>query len=130
MPNKDFRKFQRTLGIALCIVAIIFFVICLSFAKGYEPKYAATIGTILITIVPGIPGLLLLRSRRKALRKMEEDYIKAAQEYNPNKSNDDIDMEAGRLVLVKCPNCGATNKVPEHSIGKCEYCGSPIEDKN
>lgn len=27
---------------------------------------------------------------------------------------------------VKCPNCGATNKLMSGAINECEYCGSPL----
>ena len=30
-------------------------------------------------------------------------------------------------IVVKCPTCGATNKVSNGSIGKCEYCDSFLQ---
>ena len=30
-------------------------------------------------------------------------------------------------VIVKCPGCGAVNKIIPGSAGECEYCGTPLK---
>lgn len=37
--------------------------------------------------------------------------------------------EAPKYVIVKCPNCGGTNKIIEGTTSKCEYCGSFISSE-
>lgn len=29
-------------------------------------------------------------------------------------------------AIIKCPNCGAPNKIAEKKSANCEYCGSPL----
>ena len=36
------------------------------------------------------------------------------------------DVFTKEYVSVKCPSCGATNKIPKGSVSSCEYCGSPV----
>lgn len=46
-----------------------------------------------------------------------------------------VDMESSsseikedqELLVVKCPNCGATNAIPAESSAPCEYCGSILQ---
>jgi len=33
------------------------------------------------------------------------------------------------FVTVKCPGCGATNKISRNTVNECEYCGAQISDK-
>ncbi len=30
------------------------------------------------------------------------------------------------LVTIKCKNCNGLTEIPLGSVGKCDYCGSPI----
>ena len=36
------------------------------------------------------------------------------------------DNKNSQPPFMKCPNCGAMNKIVQHTKNECEYCGSPL----
>lgn len=113
-------------GIILLLVAVFFFTTIFPIGKVFD-----VVMSLICTIIPGVLGSLLIKSWQKDKRRFEQAIIDKATAYHSVDENTfDKYSEDGRLVLVKCPNCGASNKVREHSIGKCEYCGSPIQGPN
>lgn len=57
----------------------------------------------------------------------EENYEIAMPDINENTDNEQTQKQSSvEMVVVKCKSCGANNKIAKHSVGECEFCGSPI----
>jgi len=52
-----------------------------------------------------------------------------AATYRTNPIHQQVNTPAVEFVTVKCPGCGATNKVSRNTVNECEYCGAQISDK-
>ena len=127
MNNKH--KIKLFAGILLCVIALLFLVVSIEQISIQARLTAGTIFATILTVgIPAVLAFLLFRSRRQDIKN--EALLEESMIYSPVDSSGDNDIKAERLVLVKCPNCGATNKVKEHTVGKCEYCGSPIQGPN
>ena len=79
-------------------------------------------------------GLALIRSARREKRKIEgereeEKQYRRHQEQQAQERRAQEKREAIRYVAVTCPGCGAIGRVRKGSVGRCEYCDTPLEGK-
>lgn len=52
-----------------------------------------------------------------------------ATTYHANPVQTQVNNTRIEYVTVKCPGCGATNKIARNTVRECEYCGIQISDK-
>lgn len=52
-----------------------------------------------------------------------------AATYSTNPIHQQVNTPGAEFVTVKCPGCGATNKISRNTVNECEYCGAQISDK-
>ena len=126
MKNKH--RIKLFIGILFCIIALAFLLVSIEkIAEQTKFESGTAFATIVTVGVPAVLAFLLFRSRHRDIKN--EALLEESMIYSPvDCCGDNANVE--RIILVKCHNCGATNKVKEHAIGKCEYCGSPIQGPN
>ena len=126
MLKNTFRHAQKILGIILCCAAVLLFLLII--AVGPPDIGNPVIITIIMVAIPGVPGILLLNSRRKAIQRDEDAFYEQAMAYHPAESEPNKPQTEDYVVVI-CPSCGAMNKIPKNRVSKCEFCGSPIQAK-
>lgn len=52
-----------------------------------------------------------------------------ANTYHTNPIPTQVNTPGAQFVTVKCPGCGATNKIASGTVSECEYCGVQISNK-
>nr|WP_308743409.1 hypothetical protein [uncultured Anaerocolumna sp.] len=55
--------------------------------------------------------------------------IGTAATYTTSPIHQQVSTLGVEFVTVKCPGCGATNKITRNTVNECEYCGAQISDK-